>query len=261
MARRGIIPLNPLRMRWHDAMQFMVVICVLGVFGAALVGSSGASADDLLKRAAATPGHYSSIANSSYDSSAIHLQLTSHSNSSDGPVRIVAGNGYYSSHPIASPSSISSRTQVLSKGSQPASLHHSIQSAQGISGSSEYTVSESSYRDGDSAWISSTSLGMRIDETVTEGKVNMGAFQADLSSQDVVGQVAGGKAGKPWKDPALEMEEEYIGTFHISRNMTLNSNYVIQGGEYIWLVYESPYLSFIPSKHISISADEVFNPK
>lgn len=261
MAKKGIIPLNPLRMGWHEAGQFLAIICILGAVGAALIGSLGASEEDLQVRAADPAGHYSSIANSSYDSSAIHLQLTSLSNSSDSPVRIVAGNGYYSSHPITSSSPISSRTQVLSKGSQAASLHHSIQSAQGISGSSEYTVSESNYRDGDSAWISSSSLGMRIDETVTEGKVNMGAFQADLSSQDDVGQVAGGKAGKPWKDPALEMEEEYIGTFHISRNMTIDSNYAIRRGDCSWLGYESPYLSFIPSKPISISADQVFNPR
>ena len=210
-------------------MQIMVIICLLGTAGG-LIADAGASQENLPERVADQSGHSSSI-------------------------------GFYSSNAITSSSSLSSRTQVLSKGSQAASLHHSIQSAKEISGSSEYIVSERSFQDGDSKWISSSSMGMRIDETVTEGKVSVGAFQADLSSQDEMGQIAGGKASKPWKDPALEMEEEYIGSFHISRNITINSSYIIKRGAYSWLGYESAYLSFIPSKPISISADEVFNPK
>ncbi len=261
MAIWGIIPLNPLRMDWRYAVQCMVIICVLGAIGAVLISGAVASEGDLSKSAAAPSGQPSPVVDSSYSNSAIHLQMLTQSNSSDSPQRINAGNGYYSSNPIALYSPISSRTEVLSKGSSAASLHHSIQSAHEISGSSEYTVSESSYRGEDSTWTSSTSLGMRIDETVTEGKVNIGAFQADQSSQDGMDQVAGSLASNPWKNPALEMEEEYIGTFHISRNMTINSNNIIRGGDYGWLGYDSPYLSFIPSKPRSISADEVFNPK
>lgn len=236
----------------------MVIICLLGAVGAALICSSGASQEGLPEKLSDPSGHSSSIFNSSYDSSAIHLKLISHSNSSDSPARINAGNGYYSSHPITSTSPISSRTWVLGKGSQAASLHHSIKSAQEISGSSEYIVSERSYQEGDLTRISSTSMGMRIDETVTEGKVNIGAFQADLTSQDGADKVAGGKMSNLWKNPALEMEEEYIGTFHISRNMTISSSYVMQRGGHSWLGYESAYLSFIPSMPISISVDEVF---
>ena len=224
-----MIPFNPLRIAWHEAMQLMVIICLLGPVGG-LIADAGTSQENLPEGFSDQSGHSSSI-------------------------------GYHSSYAMISSSSLSSRTEILSKGSQAASLHHSIQSAQEISGSSEYRISERSVQDGDSKWISSTTMGMKIDETVTEGKVSMGAFQADLSSRDEIGQIAGGKASKPWKDPALEMEEEYTGSFRISRNMTINSSYIIKRGAYSWLGYESAYLSFIPSKPISISADEVFNPK
>ena len=218
MAAKGKMHLIPLRISWNAAVQCSVIICLLAAIQSPLIGCAEASQEDLLDRIAASPDPTSPIVNSSL-------------------------NGYSSSHPILFYSPIASRTQVLSKGFSGTSLHHSIQSAHEISGSSEYTVSERCYQEGDSTRISSNSIGMRIDETVTEGKVSIGAFQADLSSQD---------------GTALMMEEEYIGTFHISRNMTIKSNYIIQGENYSWLGYDSVYLRFIPSKPVSFSADEIF---
>jgi hypothetical protein len=233
MVAKGKIHLVPLRISWNAAMQFSVIICLLAAIQSPLIDCAEASQEDLLDRIAASPDPTSPIVNSSL-------------------------NGYSSSHPILFYSPIASRTQVLSKGSPSASLHHSVQSAHEISGSSEYIVSERSYQEGDSTRISSNSIGMRIDETVTEGKVSIGAFQADLSSQDGTDLESSRKKSNPWRNPALMIEEEYIGTFHISRNMTIKSNYIIQGEKYRWLGYDSVYLSFIPSKPVSISADEVF---
>lgn len=163
----------------------------------------------------------------------------------------------YSSNPIIYYSPIASRTQVFNKGLPSASLHHSIESAKEISSSAEYVVSKRSYLESDSTSISSSSIGMKIDETVTEGKVHIGAFQAD-ASQNGAGQRNGSKVANAWKDPLLEMEEEYIGTFHISKNMTINSSDIIHQGVQSWMDYDIVYLSFNPSKPISISADDVF---
>ena len=233
MAAKGKIHLVPLRISWNAAMQFSVIICLLAAIQSPLIGCAEASQEDLLDRIAASPDPTSPIVNSSL-------------------------NGYSSSHPILFYSPIASRTQVLSKGSPGASMHHSVQSAREISGSSEYVASERSYQEGDSTRISSNSLGMSIDETVTEGKISIGAFQADQSTQDGTDLGSSSKMSNPWRNPALMIEEEYIGTFHISRNMTIKSNYIIQGENYSWLAHDSVYLSFIPSKPMSISADEVF---
>ena len=233
MAAKGKIHLVPLRISWNAAMQFSVIICLLAAIQSPLVGCAGASQEDLLDRIADSSNPTSPIVNPSY-------------------------NEYYSPYPISVYSPIASRTQVLSKGSPGASLHHSVQSAREISGSSEYIVSERSYQEGDSTRISSNSIGMRIDETVTEGKVSIGAFQADQSSQNGADLESSSKMRNPWRNPALMIEEEYIGTFHISRNMTIKSNYIIQGENYSWLGYDSVYLRFIPSKPVSFSADEIF---
>jgi len=142
MAAKGKMHLIPLRISWNAAVQCSVIICLLAAIQSPLIGCAGASQEDLLDRIAASPDPTSPIVNSSL-------------------------NGYSSSHPILFYSPIASQTQVLSKGSPSASLHHSIQSAHEISGSSEYIVSERSYQEGDSTRISSNSIGMRIDETVT----------------------------------------------------------------------------------------------
>ena len=72
-------------------------------------------------------------------------------------------------------------------------MQHSVQSAKGISGSSEYMVRESENIRGDSEYSSTTSTQMRIDENVIEGKVHIGALQ---------GSDASGMGGwKGWKGP------------------------------------------------------------
>ncbi len=52
---------------------------------------------------------------------------------------------------------------------------------------------------------------MQIDETVTSGKVQIG--------------VLSGSDGHAWKNPAIEIEEEYIGTYHITKNFAINNSY------------------------------------
>ena len=248
MTIRAIFSLIPHRIGRSRAVPCMAIICALVAIEIALIGCAAAQENQLdqldqLNRVSA---------------SSIHLQLQNNINHSNtnSTANITAENGYYSSHPIPYFAPVSSRTEVVNKGSSPASLHHSIQSAREVSGSSEYIVSERSYQEGDSIGVSSTFIGMKIDETVTEGKVNIGAFQAD-HSQPMSGQAAGSKANA-WKNPTLELEEEYIGTFHISKNMNISSNDIIRAGAYSWLGYDPVYPSFTPSKPLTISADDVF---
>ena len=119
------------------------------------------------------------IGDSSYNRSIISLE--SQNNDTSAPVRIAVGTGYYSSHPVAYNSAISSQTQVVNR-AQGASMQHAVESAKGISGSSEYMVRESENIRGDSEYSSMTSTQMRIDENVIEGKVHIGALQGSDAS-------------------------------------------------------------------------------
>lgn len=244
MTIKAIFSLIPHWIGRSGAVPCMAIICTLVAIHAAQIGLAGADQEDQLDQL------------NKVSASTIHFQLQNNISNPNSSLNNTDENGHYSSHPVAYFAPVSSRTEVVNKGSSPASMHHSIQSAREVSGSAEYIVSERSYQEGDSIGVSSTFVGMKIDETVTQGKVNIGAFQADRS-QSRTGQAAGSKANA-WKNPALELDEEYIGSFHISKNMNISSNDIILAGAYSWLGYDPVYPSFTPSEPLTISADDVF---
>jgi hypothetical protein len=173
-------------------------------------------------------------------------------------VSFSVGNGYYSSHPVNYDSAISSQTQLVNNGGA-ASMHHAVESARGISGSAEYMVAEKSYRQGDSEYSSTTSTQMRIDETVTDGRVHIGVLQGGEAPGGEAGRDGRGPMTSAWKNPAIEIEEEYIGTYHISKNITISkSDRQIMSTD-SWLNCCGNYLDIYPPKPVSISADDVFN--
>jgi hypothetical protein len=159
--------------------------------------------------------------NSSFSNSTIRFE--SQNNVTNAPVSITPGNGYYSSRPIAYNSKISSQTQMANKGTG-ASMERLAESANGLSGSAEFMAAESLYRHGNSEYISATTMQMKIDESVTEGKVHIGALQKDSASGLAVKDETDSLINS-WKDPDLEIDEDYVGTYHIFKNMTINSSY------------------------------------
>lgn len=241
------------------AMQWMIIACTLLAAWAVLAdyanATEGDAATDLDEIEVA--GHREAATdNQSYNSSTIRLE--SQNSNTYSPVSVSAGNGYYSSHPVTYASAIGSQTQLVNKGNA-ASLTHTVQSAQGISGSAEYTVAGKSYRRGDSEYTSTSSAQMRIDETVTDGRVHIGILQGGEAPGGVSGRDGRGPMTSAWKNPAIEIDEEYIGTFHISKNITISKSDRRLMSTDSWLSCCGNYLDFYPAKPVSISADDVFN--
>ena len=183
---------------------------------------------------------------SSYNSSAI--SFTSENRISSAPVALMPGSGYYSSHPVAIGGGTGSRT-VLSNidPSSAASMSHEVGFARNLSGKREYSASSrsmhSEYEDS-----SYTTAAMKIDESVTSGKVEIG--------------VLSGGDGYAWKDPAMEIEEEYVGTYHITNNFTINSSYSRMRTFDGWLgLYGASGAAYdiTPPMLNRLSADDVFN--
>jgi hypothetical protein len=203
-------------------------------------------------------GHEGSpIGDSSYNSS--NISLESQNNDTGAPVNIAVGTGYYSSHPVAYNSAISSQTQVVNR-AQGASMQHAVESAKGISGSSEYMVRESENIRGDSEYSSMTSTQMRIDENVIEGKVHIGALQGSDASGWGAGRDGRGPTTSAWKNPAIEIDEVYIGTYHISKNITFSKSdrKLVSTDSWLDCCYGN-YFDIFPPKPVSISADDVFS--
>jgi hypothetical protein len=194
--------------------------------------------------------------NSSYNNSSI--SFIGQNKIASAPVDLTAGSGYYSSHPIAVGLGIGSRTELVNANSAT-SMSHEVGFAQEVSGKTEYAASSSSSQ-GDYENINFATTHMQIDENVTSGKVHIGVLSGD------------GSAGKSsnreedpmvnaWKNPAIEIEEEYIGTYHITKNFTINNSYSKKrlvdgwlnccGGSYLVYLHEP----------VLLSADDVFNCK
>lgn len=240
-------------------MQWMITACTLLAAWAILVDYADATeraAANSLDEIAVAGNRETATDNLSYNSSIIRLE--SQNSNTRAPVSISVGNGYYSSRPITYNSGIGSQTQLATKGGA-ASLTHAVQSAQGISGSAEYTVAERSYRQGDSEYSSTTSTQMRIDETVTDGRVHIGVLQGGEAPGGEAGRDGRGPMTSAWKNPAIEIEEEYIGTYHISKNITISKSDRRLMSMDSWLSCCGNYLDFYPAKPVSISADDVFN--
>lgn len=209
-----------------------------------------------------------SNADSSYNRSTILLSETR--NISQSPVIMKIGSGYYSSRPISYTSLIGSETWIKDT-SAAASMNHEVSYAQGINGERELSAKGGSYyqddyyQDGylqdDYHTQNTSSIQMKIDEEVTEGMVHIGVLQGSSDSSSGAG--AGGSSDKmtdAWKNPSLEMEENYIGTYHIKKNMTITTgqNYA-QRSDY-WLdCCGGGYFNteYYPIR--LINADEVFN--
>jgi len=152
--------------------------------------------------------------NSSYNNSTIHFD--SQSSIVGAPVSLFVGSGYYSSHPIDYGSGMGSRTQMVNKDSAT-SLSHDVDYAHRIDGETEFAASSSSnsrYGPEYAEYDSTAATHMMINENVSDGKISIGVLQ---------GNGRKGTGTSAWKDPDLEIEEEYVGTYHIYKNMTLTS--------------------------------------
>lgn len=215
------------------------VMLVLAATGVAATASHDHVSEDFIK------------GNSSYNNSSI--SFIGQNKITSAPVDLTVGSGYYSSHPIAVGLGIGSRTE-LANANSATSMSHEVGFAQEVSGRTEYAASSSSIQ-GDYENINSATTHMQIDETVTSGKVHIGVLSGDGSA---------GKSGNSgaylmsgaWKNPAIEIDEEYTGTYHISKNFTINKSFA-DG----WLnCCGGSYIVYLPDP-VLLSADDVFNCK
>jgi hypothetical protein len=213
----------------QDGMVLSLFVIIL--FAAAVVSAASPNlvSDDFIK------------SNSSYNNSAI--SLISENRISSDPVDLAPGSGYYSSHPFAIGGGIGSRTE-LSNANSATSMSHEVSFAQGISGKREYSATSHSMQS-EYENIDYATTQMQIDETVTSGKVQIG--------------VLSGIDGQAWKNPAIEIEEEYIGTYHISKNFAINNSDSEKRAFDGWLNLCGGSYDINPPKPGLLRADDVFN--
>jgi len=114
-----------------------------------------------------------------------------------------------------------SSTQIFNAGSGTV-LSHSVSPAQSLSRDAVYGVYSVSSRQGAAA----SSSHMQVDESIVSGRSTFSVVSAASSG--------GSRMSSAWKDPEIEIEEEYIGTFHITKNFTINESNVVRTNAGIW---------------------------
>ncbi len=67
---------------------------------------------------------------------------------------------------------------------------------------------------------------LRINEDVTDGKVHIGALKGAYNADNMfAGSITPKINWMAWRNPDLEIDEDYIGTYHIEKNITISTPY------------------------------------
>jgi len=144
--------------------------------------------------------------------------FTKQSESTQAPTSFAYGTGWYASHPVEYNSLLKDKTEAKSY-QEASSMVHQLEYARGYIGDISVELNctagyESDYRKG----VYGKGLTkMKILDDVTQGTVHVGELQTDTlySKKD-----AFEKQG--WKEPLIEIDVNYIGNFHIEKEMELN---------------------------------------
>jgi hypothetical protein len=139
------------------------------------------------------------------------------------PETIAYGTGYYARNPITYESLLKEKTDIKNYGAA-SSMRHEIEYASAIDKDLEILVKNSWYNETDPVQRNLGTTWMKVTETVTDGKTHIGVLQGDpaLGNEHTSGSAASASA---WRDPLIEVDEDYVGTFTISKNMTLEVPY------------------------------------
>jgi hypothetical protein len=168
------------------------------------------------------------------------------------PMRIAVGTGYYAANPLDYSSLLKERTEAKNY-LAGTSMIHEIEYAHAIDKELDLVVKDKINYTYDPELLSVGYTQMKVTEDVTDGKVHIGVLQAN---DQFVGQTLKASNSSPaprdisdvlssfddltarkymWKDPAIEIDEDYWGTYHIEKNMTLEVPYHIVCKKDDWL--------------------------
>lgn len=141
------------------------------------------------------------------------------------PMRIAVGNGYYAANPLDYSSLLKEKTWVKNP-IAATSMHHEVEYAHALDKILEVTAKEKFNYTYDPVWEGVGYTNMKVEEDVTDGKAHIGVLQGSFTFAN--GQMRDSidfPISTAWKNPAIEIDEDYWGTYHIEKNMTLEVPY------------------------------------
>jgi hypothetical protein len=129
------------------------------------------------------------------------------------PKTIAIGKSYYADHPISYNSQTGQQTWMKNKAAG-VSMNHEVGNAHNLNQTLEMTSYDGNFHD-EFGTVSNSGVQMKVKEDVQEGKVSIGVLKGGMSGN---GQPPSATA---LRNPSLDIEEDYIGDFHIEKNMTI----------------------------------------
>jgi len=161
------------------------------------------------------------------------------------PMRIAVGNGYYAANPLDYSSLLKEKTWVKNY-LAGTSMHHEVEYAHALDKELEIVAKDKRNMTWDPELESVGYTQMKIVEDVTDGKAHIGVLQAnenflenadismpDYTNPDTLNQL--GNIRSAWENPSIEIDEDYWGTYHIEKNMTLEVPYHLIQKKEDWL--------------------------
>ncbi|AET63791.1 hypothetical protein [Methanothrix harundinacea] len=133
------------------------------------------------------------------------------------PVAMAYGTGYYAENPIIYNSKLKEKTWGKNRqDGMGVSMHHQIEYASAFVKDIGVDLQCRDVVGSKAGYTSSPEDGyglarMRIEEEVTEGTVHIGELVAGTGDDC--------KGNNGWKNPKIEIDENYVGTFKIQKNM------------------------------------------
>jgi hypothetical protein len=149
------------------------------------------------------------------------------------PMRIAVGTGYYAANPVDFSSLLKEKTWIKNYRAAT-SMHHEVEYAHALDKELNLKAVERFNYTYDPIYEGYAMTQMKVNEDVTDGKVHLGVLEGDQQfvNQDAITNkgnlqtiTAGPFTYSAWKHPAIEIDEDYWGTYHIEKNMTLEVPY------------------------------------
>ncbi|NPU87559.1 hypothetical protein [Methanothrix sp.] len=163
------------------------------------------------------------------------------------PYQFAIGTGYYAVDPLVFDSLLKEKTWIKNYRAGT-SMHHEVEYAHGIDKELEILAKEKYFHQYDPVYEGVGYSQMKITEHVDNGKVHFGVLQAS--------------SDRAYKNPAIEIDEDYFGTYDITKNMTLNVPYKLVQKSEDWLPCCSGGWADIPAglkKGFGASAEGIFD--
>lgn len=147
------------------------------------------------------------------------IQMNEDSKMTYSPLAMGIGSRYYNHNPVVFNSLLSEDDWIKNRDDFN-SLHHQVDRAHGLN---KVLVAQSNAGD------DTVNTTMNIEEDLIDGRAHFGVLQLEgipvdeEPEEDSEEVQVFSLAMKAWKKPLIEMDEDYVGSFHIKKNMDIST--------------------------------------